>query len=130
MTGLLIGAGADPNRGAGPQDRADVGSLSWRIHVRRCDPFHAPAARCGADVNAQEAGGFSALTTAGIYGCPDMVRVLLAAGADPNARTVSGESLMQMLKRYETIADDGIFTRAGRDLRIENARLIREAGGR
>ena len=84
----------------------------------------------GANVNAQESSGFSALTTAGIYGCPEMVSFLLQSGANPNARTPRGETVVALLARYEKIAEGGIFTRLDRKTREQNAALIRNAGGR
>ena len=36
---------------------------------------------------------------------------------------------LAFMKRYETIAEGSIFTRAGADVRLRNTMLIRRAGG-
>ena len=83
----------------------------------------------GADVNAQESGISNALATAGIFGCPQMIEFLIGHGAEVNARFANGETPLGFMKRYETIAEGSIFTRAGADVRLRNTMLIRRAGG-
>ena len=58
----------------------------------------------GADVNAKDSGGRSmlewAITSGGIQGNPDIIRILVEAGADVNAESVAANSLLQLATMY------------------------------
>ncbi|MBC8135655.1 MAG: ankyrin repeat domain-containing protein [Fibrella sp.] len=55
----------------------------------------------GADPNATEARGLTALLIASGTGDADLVRVLLAGGADPNLRTKDGESALNWARKQK-----------------------------
>lgn len=130
FTDMLLEDGADPNQGA--QQRTPLMSASYLGGPLCADAVRSMQSlvRAGANVNAQESSGFSALTSAAIYGCPEMVRFLLASGADPNARTRHGETVLATMRRFDKIAQAGIITRIDYKVRDINASLIRNAGGR
>ena len=129
IAGILLQHGADPNKGQLTRtpliSAAFMGGAGCAEGLRSMELL----VGAGADVNAQEAGISNALTTAGIYGCPQMIEFLIGHGAEVNARFANGETPLGFMKRYETIAEGSIFTRAGADVRLRNTMLIRRAGG-
>jgi ankyrin repeat protein len=88
--------------------------------------------QAGANVNAQERGSrWTPLLTAVNYGCPEMVELLLGAGADPNLKTQLGETVLAAVERIEKI-DSGwtrFLTRPDPELRRLSLELVRKAGG-
>jgi len=68
----------------------------------------------GADVNAQDAGGWSALMFAARRGDLALVSLLLDAGADPHLRTERGETALS-LSEWQTVKEeqvDGTYRRS------------------
>ncbi len=129
ITGILLEHGADPNKGQLTRtpliSAAYMGGTGCAEGVRSMELL----VEAGADVNAQESGTSNALATAGIYGCPQMIEFLISHGAEVNTHFSTGETPLGFMKRYETIAEGSMFTRAGADVRLRNAMLIRRAGG-
>ncbi len=52
----------------------------------------------GADLHAADQEGFTALKHAAVYGYPDLLRFLIAAGADVNHRTPDGQTAIGMIE--------------------------------
>ncbi len=69
----------------------------------------------GADPNAADAYGWSALHFAVPLAGPGVVSALLAGGADPNARTVGGATGLHLAARQATLAVVGQLLDAGAD---------------
>jgi hypothetical protein len=67
----------------------------------------------GADVNAEAAGGFTALVEASQGNYPEVVRALLAAGADVNAKAAIGTALTIASQRG-SLGGAGLAGRGGR----------------
>lgn len=99
----LLEAGADPNAVAG--------------NATRVQPLHSAAAaravgivrlllRHDADVNARQAGGFTALQAAAKSGDSELVAVLLEAGADPKLANDEGLTPLDLAERegHERVA--------------------------
>ena len=57
----------------------------------------------GADVNAKDSGGNTALIWAAWYGCVDVVRLLLDNGADVNVKNNFGDSALALAEN--TVAE-------------------------
>ena len=129
IASILLEHGADPNKGAMTRtpliSAAYMGGAGCAEAVRSMELL----VDTGADVNAQDAGITNALAVAGVYGCPAMIEFLISHGAEVNAHFANGETPLGFMKRYETIAESSIFTRAGADVRSRNSMLIRRAGG-
>ncbi len=129
IAAILLEHGADPNKGAMTRtpliSAAYMGGAGCAEAVRSMELL----VDAGADVNAQESRITNALAVAGVYGCPQMIEFMLSHGAEVNARFANGETPLGFMKRYETIAEGFVFTRAGADVRLRNATLIRRAGG-
>jgi len=87
---LLLKAGADPNVHGGVNDWPAV------MHAIHKNQRQAVLALLdgGADVNAKNQKGLTALMMAAGYGYADIVRDLLARGADPNAETTDGSAAL------------------------------------
>lgn len=86
---LLLLAGADPNAEA----KNPMGVRPLHSAVAGPDPMMAEAlVMMGADVNAVQQGGFTALHAAAHRGDLQLTELLLGAGADPSARTDDGRS--------------------------------------
>jgi uncharacterized protein len=86
---LLLLAGADPNAEA----RNPMRVRPLHSAVAGPDPMMAEAlVMMGADVNAVQQGGFTALHAAAHRGDLQLTELLLGAGADPSARTDDGRS--------------------------------------
>ncbi len=70
------------------------------------DPLHAPeiadVLRRGADVNAADPQGYTALMYAANLGLVEHVETLLAAGADPALRTKQGETAISLAARPDS----------------------------
>ena len=54
----------------------------------------------GGDTNAKQGDGLSALHAAAAAGRPEIVRILVFAGADPEARTPQGETPLDLARRH------------------------------
>ena len=83
---ILLRSGADPNHHAG---RNDWTPLMHAIHKNQKRSVEA-LLDGGADVNAKNNAGMTALMMAAGYGYADIVRELLARGADPYAEAGNG----------------------------------------
>ncbi len=86
----------------------------------------------GANPNAQEGGsGWGALLTATIYGCPDMVELLLKSGADPNLKTQFGETVLRAMDRVKQVENDqpNWLTKPDLASRAVSIAMIVKAGG-
>jgi ankyrin repeat protein len=106
---LLLLAGADPNAEA--RNRMRVRPL--HSAVAGPDPMMAEAlVMMGADVNAVQEGGFTALHAAAHRGNLQLTELLLGAGADPSARTDDGRSASNLARAagHEELANrlDGL----------------------
>jgi ankyrin repeat protein len=86
----LLSQGADPNQRWGVNGWTP---LMHAIHKNQKGSVEALIAG-GADVNARGNGGMSALIMAARYGYGDIVRLLLAKGADPYAETPDGDNAL------------------------------------
>ena len=126
----LLGAGADPNYAlaqrtplmsaayhGGPLCTA--GTESIRLLVK-----------AGANVHAEEAGGFTALSTAAVYGCPGMVRVLLDAGARVDYSMKNGQSMIEWVKMAQGMHQNGLFTGDMKQVHADNLQLLYEAASK
>ena len=87
---LLLRAGADPDFHAGVNDWP---AIMHAVHKNQRLAVLA-LADGGADVNAKNPHGFTALMMAAGYGYADIVRDLLARGADPYAETKDGATAL------------------------------------
>ena len=87
---LLLRAGADPNARGGVNDWTPV---MHGIHKNQRQSVLA-LLDGGADVNGKNRQGLTALMMAAGYGYADMVRDLLAQGADPYAETKDGATAL------------------------------------
>ncbi len=86
---LLLAAGADPNAEARNPTRV----RPLHSGVAGPDPMMAGTLLAmGADVNAQQQGGYTALHAAAKHGNPPLIDLLLEAGADAGIRTDGGSS--------------------------------------
>jgi ankyrin repeat protein len=85
IAGLLLGAGADPNR----SDRKGLTPLEWALRERR-HGLVAMLLKAKADPNAQTSDGRTPLGWVAGSGAVETLRCLLEAGADPNERGKDG----------------------------------------
>jgi ankyrin repeat protein len=87
---------------------ADVGAVSTNpmrntpLHAAMAGPLPTEGLRllidAGADVNARQHGGYTALQSAAQHGRIDLIDLLLDAGADPDAATDDGRRPIDMAK--------------------------------
>jgi len=117
----LIADGADPNE----RDRSVTG---WPpiVHAVHKHQLAAVAAliESGADVNATSDGGTTALMMAASYGHADMVKLLLAHGANTRLKDRNGETALDLA--YSGTTDIDRFTFFG--CQPETIRALRNAG--
>ena len=73
----------------------------------------------GADVNAVDTDGFTALKHAAIYGYPDLLRYLISAGAEVNHRTPEGKTAISMIESCSSI----------KNWRKRIIKMLEQAGG-
>lgn len=129
MTAALLGKGAPVEEGMGPRtpliSAAYVGGplcaegmRSMRLLVEK-----------GADINAAESPGMTALWTAALYGCPEMVRFLLDQGVRTDTKNARGETLMQSLEHGLKIHGENAFDKSQQQLREQSVALIRQRMG-
>ena len=67
----------------------------------------------GAKVNDHDKAGATALIQAAANGDSETVALLLEKGADPRARTVTGETPLSMAERYHRVQVIELLRRAG-----------------
>jgi len=81
-------------RGAGANAVSVNGMRNTPLHAGMAGPARLEAARllvaAGADVNARQHGGYTALHSAAQHGSIELIDLLLGAGADPNLPTEDG----------------------------------------
>src|SRR5436305_1590521 len=73
----------------------------------------------GADLHAADQEGFTALKHAAVYGYPELLRFLIAAGADVNHRTPEGQTAIGMIECCTPI----------KNRRKRIIKLLEQAGG-
>jgi len=83
--------------------------------------------KAGADVNAQESGGFTALSTAAVYGCPGMVRLLLDSGAQVDRRMQNGQTLLEWVKMAQGMHQETLLGAGWKQVHADNWRLLETA---
>ena len=123
----LLAAGADPNYGLGVRPplisaayhgdvacTAGTESVKWLL-------------KAGAKVNAEEPGGFTALSTAAVYGCPGMVRVLLDAGAKVDYSMKNGQTMIEWVKMAQGMHQGALFGGNMKQVHSDNLKLLYEA---
>lgn len=92
----LLELGADPNQ------RSRNALNNTPLHACAAISHSVEMARMlldrGADVNAVQHGGFTALHSAAFNGSTDLVRLLLARGADRNLRTDDGQTAVDLAR--------------------------------
>lgn len=94
---LLVSHGADVNAIAEKQNAESPLLAARRLFFEGRDPKRAEAVirmlvAAGADVNAADDAGYTALATAAVNRKPDMTRLLLSLGADTARRTKDGQT--------------------------------------
>jgi len=89
---VLLAAGADPNQRWGVNNWTP---LMHAIHKDQKASVEALIAG-GADLNARDGNGMTALMMAAGYGYAEIVRLLLDHGADPYAETSDGDNALTM----------------------------------
>lgn len=133
ISDMLLGAGADINarnrhKFAGPGNSP----LSAATYQQRLDVVKLLIER-GADVNQGDNAGFTPLHLAAALGYPEVARVLLEAGADPNALTSEsagaryrGKTPIDLISETDRRRDDGTAVPPEADAEI--GALLRQHG--
>ena len=74
-------------------------ATDWPGHFPGIDTTIEILVAAGADVDAQQQGGYTALHAAALHGLDDMAALLLTAGADPAVTTDDGERAVDLARR-------------------------------
>lgn len=77
--------------------------LAWACNNRAGNFLISPLIKAGAEVNAVTSRGETALCYAVSSGNLEAVKILLAAGADPNFKTADGKTLTELARRNRAI---------------------------
>ncbi|MBN8731102.1 MAG: ankyrin repeat domain-containing protein [Acidobacteria bacterium] len=83
--------------------------------------------KAGADVNAAESGGFTALSAAAVYGCPGMVKLLLDSGARVDHRMQNGQTLLEWVKMAQAMHQGTLLGTGGKQVHADNWKLLETA---
>ncbi len=97
----LLAQGADPNLAA--RNAMQVRPLHSAVANRDAATAHALAEtllRHGAEANAQQEGGYTALHEAAFHGEAALARLLLSHGADPQVKTSDGLTALDLAEKH------------------------------
>lgn len=83
--------------------------------------------QAGADVNAEESGGFTALSTAAVYGCPGMVKLLIDAGAHVDHEMKNGQTLLEWVKMAQGMHQGTLLGAGWKQVHADNWTLLEAA---
>lgn len=102
---LLISRGADVNAVAEKQNAESPLLAARQLFFEGRDPKRAEAVirmlvAAGADVNAADDAGYTALATAAVNRKPDMAKLLLSLGADTARRTKDGQTPLALAREF------------------------------
>jgi len=123
---LLLAKGAKPDQ----ENAARQLALHLAIAIRKQDVREAVFGKlieAGADIHLRDRGGYTPLITASEKGCFFCVKLLLAKGADKDARTPLGESSLAraLLNQHHKIAE--MLLDAGADVSFRSSNLDTDA---
>lgn len=94
---LLLSRGCPIDNGAASGDRTALFETCWGAGKRKC---FAHLLAKGADPNAMTSYDGTPLHAAATYGHPDLVKKLLAAGADPTLKDAHGRTALDNAKKH------------------------------
>ena len=130
LVDALLRAGADPNYALGQRTPLISAAYHGDILCTASTDSAKLLLKAGANVNAEESGGFTALSTAAVYGCPGMVRVLLNAGARLDYSMKSGQTMIEWVKMAQEMHQNTLFGGGLRQVHSDNLALLREAASK
>lgn len=116
---LLAGVTIDPARPRAAQ-ALTADALIEAVRLGRIDAVRALLA-AGADVNATDARGTTALMAVAGQARADIIRTLLAAGADPNARDPYGMTALMLAAQVRQLDNMRALLAAGADPNARSA---------
>ncbi len=109
---LLLGAGADVDAAAtNPMRVAPVHAASAQADEERALRLMHLLLAFGANLNAAQAGGWTALHSAAHRDYPSLAALLLGAGADPAARSDDGRTALEMARAENRSRALGVLER-------------------
>jgi ankyrin repeat protein len=126
----LLAAGADPNYGTGFRTPLISAAYSGGPMCTAGTESVKHLLRAGAQVNSEEPGGFTALSTAAVYACPGMVRTLLDAGARLDGKMRSGQTMLEWIEMAQRMHQESLFSGDLKQVHADNMLLLRAAAAK
>ncbi len=116
---ILLDQGADPNARVGIARPLQIAASGGRLEMMKALIDH------GADVNGKSSTGGTALHAGALQGGGDVVRFLLAQGADPKATNDRGETPLHMAVKGDALLENvRMILKAGANPNIRNKELV------
>ncbi|MEP7366256.1 MAG: ankyrin repeat domain-containing protein [Acidobacteriota bacterium] len=126
----LLSAGADPNYATGHRTPL----ISAAYHGGELCTAATDSAKlllkAGANIHSEEPGGVTALSTAAVYGCPGLVRVLLDSGARVDYTMKNGQSMIAWVKMAQQMHQNTLFGGSLKQVHADNLALLYEAASK
>ena len=126
----LLGAGADPNYALAQRSPLISAAYHGGPTCTAATESIKLLVKAGANVQIEEAGGFTALSAAAVYGCPGMVRTLLDAGARVNYTMGNGKSMVVWVEEAQRMHQATLFGGSLKQVHSDNLALLQEAVSR
>lgn len=127
MVEALLAAGADPRFGMQHRPALIAAAYYGANMCTQATESIRLLLKAGADVNAAESGGFTALSTAAVYGCPGMVKVLLDSGAHLDHRMQNGQTLLEWVKMAQGMHQGTLLGAGWKQVHEDNWKLLEGA---
>lgn len=127
LVDALLRAGADANYGMQYRPAVVAAAYYGGAACTKATESMRLLIQAGADVNSEESGGFTALSTAAVYGCPGMVKLLLEAGARVDHQMKNGQSLLEWVKMAQGMHQGTLLGASWKQVHADNWRLLETA---